>query len=246
MTTLEFRNMFVNAQFKGYFSNKVVEKFIRAYEDAFKELEDDKEKRVIHISDGNTKMGRVPSVSLLPFLTCTKEACQMCGPQCYTARMACRRNPILHAWAVNTVMAFHYPQEFWAQLNDALKGFRFFRFFVGGDIPTRGFYYRMIEAARNNPHCQMWFFTKKHHMVTDLADEEIIDSGTLPDNLTHIFSGWDGVRPYNPHQFPETNTYEQEKPLEWLSCGNDCFHCACYGLGCTRAKSGEIIGFKKH
>ena len=42
----------------------------------------------VSISRGNVKMGAIPSVSLPPIITCSKEACKHCGKKCYALKIA--------------------------------------------------------------------------------------------------------------------------------------------------------------
>ena len=54
----------------------------------------------VYVSTGNRKMGEVPSVSVLPLVTCSKCARETCGRGgCYALRMALFRENVRISWA---------------------------------------------------------------------------------------------------------------------------------------------------
>lgn len=227
----------------NYYNEKVMDKFTTALNEAKKEVESGMVKTV-SISSGNVKMGAVPSVSTLPFITCPSRCKGTCGSACYAAKIANMRPSVLKAYARNTALAMLKRDLFWAGINYALMGARFFRFHVSGDILNRDYFDRMVKAAATNPHCEILVFTKRYEIVNAWMDE----NGDLPENLHILFSGWTNLEPINPHDLPETNIFtdEQGPKDEWLVCGGNCYECGCRGVGCWQAKKGQTVAFKKH
>lgn len=200
----------------------------------------------VSISYKNDKMGPVPSVSTLPFLTCPAICRETCGIDCYAARMAANlsRPSIINAWVRNTAILINQPDRFWNAISDAVKGFRFFRYHVAGDIFGIPYFQHMVEIARDNPACEFLAFTKAFNTVNSWIQK----NGQLPQNLHILFSGWYEMTPDNPYNLPETNVLDKgdEIPEGWTVCGGCCYNCACRGTGCWTVKNGETIAFYKH
>lgn len=227
----------------NYNTKEIREKFTNALREA---IEDVKAGKVtsVSISKGNVKMGAVPSVSLLPLLTCPAICNHTCGKDCYASKIANLRKSVLTSYARNTALLMVRPDLYWFDVKRAMMINRFFRFHVSGDIPNREYFNNLVNACKENSHCKTLVFTKRFDIVNSWIDE----NGDLPENLHILFSGWQDMKPENPHNLPETNVYEKnEEPQEdWLLCGGNCFECGCRGVGCWQAKKGDVIAFKKH
>ena len=227
----------------GYYNEKVLAKFNEALRAAIVGVKNG-EFMTVKFSGGNSKMGAVDSVSTLPFITCPARCKGTCGPKCYAAKLANLRPNVLKSYAINTALAIYRPELYWAHVDDYLKGCRFFRFHVSGDIINADYFAHMIECARNNPHAEILCFTKRYDVVNSWIDE----NGDLPENLHILFSGWQNLTPDNPHSLPETNVFtcEDDFDEDWKVCGGNCFNCACRGVGCWQVGKGETIAFKMH
>lgn len=228
---------------KNYYTNENMEILKNALTTAKEEIKAGKINSV-SISKGNVKMGAVPSVSTLPFITCPARCKGTCGKECYAAKIALLRKSILVSYARNTALYMLKPDLFWAGVEYAIKGARFFRFHVSGDIVNREYFENMVAIAKRNEHCQILAFTKRFEVVNAWTNE----NGDLPENLHILFSGWENMTTVNPHNIPETNVFDKKVgPAEsWLVCGGNCFNCACRGVGCWQAKKGDVIAFAKH
>lgn len=204
--------------------------------------------RLVSISSGNTKMGKVASVSLLPILTCPARCNGTCGDKCYAKKLALLRPTVARAYARNTVVARLAREEFFDAVNDAMKKVEYFRFHVSGDIPSVQYFRRVVRSCINNPHCQVLLFTKRFEIVNWYIEHE----NPLPENLHCLFSGWTNLNPteagFNPHNLPETTVYAKDEDIrpEWNLCGGNCLDCAIHDGGCWAAKPGETIAFKIH
>ena len=226
----------------NYYNENTLAKFKAALETARQEVKAGKV-TTVSISNRNSKMGEVPSVSTLPFITCPARCKGTCGADCYAAKFANMRPSVLKSYARNTALALYRPIKYWQDIDTAMKGCRFFRFHVSGDIINKEYFSNVVDCAINNPACEVLLFTKRYEIV----NAYIKAFGSLPSNLHVLFSGWENLRPINPYKLPETNIFGKEGPQEdWKVCGGNCFNCACRGLGCWKATTGETVAFKKH
>ena len=204
--------------------------------------------KFVSISAGNTKMGKVASVSLLPVLTCPGRCKGTCGDKCYAKKLAILRPTVARAYARNTAIARFAPHAFFKAVKMAMQKAEYFRFHVSGDILNPDYLRSVINACKTAPHCQVLMFTKRYEMVNAYIDR----SGPLPNNLHCLFSGWTNLFPtdggWNPHRLPETTVYAKEEDIrpEWTLCGGNCLDCAIHDGGCWTARSGETIAFKIH
>ena len=204
--------------------------------------------KLVSISSGNNKMGKVASVSLLPVLTCPMRCRGTCGDKCYAKKLAILRPSVLKAYARNTAIAFLAPDAFFEAVREAMKSARFFRFHVSGDIPRMEYLMRVVRSCLDNPHCEVLMFTKRFELV----NEYIRSVGPLPANLHCLFSGWTNLFPteggWNPFRLPETTVYTKDEDIrpEWTLCGGNCLDCAIHDGGCWTAKPGDTIAFKMH
>lgn len=198
----------------------------------------------VSVSNSNSKMGAVASVSLLPFLTCPGSCAGTCGAACYAAKIALLRPSVLRAYAKNTALAMRRPELFWIDVERAIMSVRFFRFHVSGDILDAGYFSRLAEISGRNPGTEVLLFTKKYGIVNDY----ITAGGSLPKNLHVIFSAWEGLEPVNPYALPVSQVVFPGKDPEdgWKVCGGNCFECACRGVGCWTLQRGETVCFRLH
>ena len=228
----------------GYYNEKVLTKFRDALQQARADYAADPDRYNVTISNANSKMGAVASVSLLPFLTCPGCCRTTCGAKCYAAKLANLRPAVLRSYAMNTAIWMADPEKFFRQVRAAIMGVRFFRFHVSGDIPGADYFRRMLAAAAENSHCQILCFTKAFSIV----NSAIAAGAVIPANLHLLFSGWSNLDPENPYGLPETNVIERgAEPAEgWKICGGNCFNCACRGVGCWQAVAGDVIAFPIH
>lgn len=227
----------------GYYNEKVLSKFKQAYDDAVLTVYDQANVHV-SISNANSKMGAVSSVSMLPFLTCPVRCKDSCGSKCYAAKLANLRPSVLKSYALNTALAIHAPDRYWQDVNEAIRAVRYFRFHVSGDILNMPYLERMIATAQANPHTEILAFTKRYELINTYLDRH----GVLPTNLNILLSGWENLKPINTHNMPETNVIMRgaEPDPSWKICGGNCFNCACRGMGCWTARPGDVIAFHIH
>ena len=120
--------------YKGYYNPETIAKFKEALDNAKKIVCASDFNGKVKISSGNTKMGAVPSVSMLPFVTCPARCAETCGPDCYAAKLANLRENVRNAWAYNTALAMFRSEIYWSGIRELLAVSRYFRFHVSGDF----------------------------------------------------------------------------------------------------------------
>ena len=199
----------------------------------------------------NTKTG-IKSIDLLPVVTCHARCRTTCGEikkgrkfnrgKCYAFKLMYRNARTCARWAVNTALLILYPARFFEGVDYLMRSERFVRCFVAGDANIPGFFDSLCNCLTNNPDCRVQGFTKCYEIVNAYIEKH----GALPGNLKLLFSGWEDMKPDNPHNLPISDVYDDVLPEGWLSCGGNCLHCACVGLGCWKAENGDVVGLKKH
>lgn len=196
----------------------------------------------ITISKGNRKMGEIKSVSLPPIVTCAENC--TCAKKCYAAKMCRLYKNVKESYNRNLDIYRNNPTSYWKQVNDALCTSRFFRMHVSGDIPTYEYLVQMIETVRNNPHCDVLVFTKRYYFV-NMAIENGME---IPSNLHILFSEWDGMTMYNPHNLPVAHVIFKgtEPQPNWNICSGNCLECAKANVNCWALKNGEHVAFHEH
>ena len=214
-----------------------------ALEDARLRLKNGEEFHV-HFSPGNKKMGAIPSVSLLPNITCPPVCNKTCAADCYALKIANLRPVVMRAYAENTALLTSIPERYWAEVKAKIAKSRYFRFHVSGDMMGMPYLKRIVQIAKDYPGTDILVFTKMFNTVNQF----IKDNGELPSNLHLLFSGWYNLIPDNPYHLPETNLFNAEHPPkpEWKLCGGNCYECACTDSGCWTIGKGETISFHQH
>lgn len=199
----------------------------------------------VSISNGNSKMGAIPSVSLPSKLTCRRCAC---WDKCYASKLERIRPSVHKAYQRNLEILENDPDAYWREVENALKTARFFRFHVSGDIPDMHYLYRMVRAAEENPHCEILCFTKKYELVNDFL--RTTSGGKLPKNLHMVFSGWKELEMVNPFRLPEAHVLYKDGTTTARAdahpCGRNCSTCAITDQGCWVLKRGEQVIFHEH
>ncbi len=188
----------------------------------------------ISISDRNSKMGRIPSVSLPPVLSCPPGV--PCGEDCLACHRRYKTRPVKAALARNWEVCQTDRQLYFNALEGflAFKGPEFFRFHVAGDIPDQAYLRRMYRLARRFFKTKFLVFTKNHGL----------NFGSRPSNMAVLLSMW-----------PEWGDTRKRMPRAWLNVPeetrmpSDVMHCsgACDSCGlCWELPSiGRDVALKK-
>lgn len=198
----------------------------------------------VSISQGNSKMGAIPSVSLPAVTTCRK--CE-CSHKCYASKLERLRPSVRSAYKRNLDILMHDPSAYWREVEAAIMLSRFFRFHVSGDIPNYDYLTHMIDIAIRNSHCQILCFTKRFEFVNRYIEQA---NNTLPSNLHVIFSGWPGLPMKNPFHLPEAHVLFRDgtttASTDAIQCNGNCTECAVMDGGCWSLRNGQQIVFKEH
>lgn len=221
---------------------KRVSAMAKMREEARKNVED----LHVYVSDGNAKMGSVPSISLLPVVDCAN--CHRCATSCYDLRSDMIKKDCLTSRVRNSVIYEADAERFFKEI-EAYLTYRdppAFRWHVGGDIKNASYLEAMCEIARLHKRTEFLAFTKNFKVVN-----ERIDAGLeIPQNLHLIFSGWLGLKMDNPHNMPTSHPIfpngETSAPDGAKLCTGNCTDCLVRQELCWVLKSGEAVVFPAH
>ena len=197
----------------------------------------------VKISNGNSKMGKIPSVSLPAGLTCRCD-CE-CNKKCYAKRLERLRPAVRKAYQSNYYLLINNPETYWREVEASIMMSRFFRFHVSGDITDESYLVHMIEIAARNPHCEILCFTKRYEIVNKVLLEWV-----KPENLHLILSGWKGLDMFNPFDLPEAHVRYKDGTTtareDAIECTGNCARCAITDGGCWTLQRGEQVVFNEH
>jgi len=183
----------------------------------------------LKISQGNSKIGGVPNLSLPPVLTCRENA--PCIKECYARKSYDRWPAVRRAWDSNLELYKTEPEVFFNDLclYLAVAQPRRFRLFVGGDFPDVEFFVRFVDIAETYHTTQFLCFTKQY---------EFLHGVDIPDNLNLVLSIWPGLEmPHGSLDSPTAwlstdtrfDTYYTNQPFIHCpgscdTCGHQCWH----------------------
>lgn len=199
----------------------------------------------VYIAQGNAKTGlAVPSVSLIPVYNCGN--CKQCSRLCYDLRNDCCYKGCRDKRAVNVAILEEDRDRYFAEIDDAVKTLRFFRWHIGGDIIDYDYFVRMCKIAEDNIHCTMLVFTKMFDVVNEYLDK----GNVIPENLRVIFSGWVGLEMDNKHNLPTSHPLFADGSTTAHDgaklCTGNCTECAKAGTMCWVMDKGEEVVFPAH
>jgi len=196
-------------------------------------------KNGVKITSGNTKLGKISNLSLLPCVTCAKDApCRLSG--CYAKKLlypGARK-----AWTNNTKLSKN-PVKFFQNMREQFtdRPVKWFRFFVAGDCPSYSFFCKMMEFVGEYPNTKFLIFTKRYGWSNQWLRNHI-----CPSNTTILFSAWPGYKMNNPHKLPVAwmrDGRDKRIPSNAIECPGNCEHCGmCWNL----PKLGRDVVFNKH
>lgn len=196
----------------------------------------------VSISNGNAKMGAIPSVSLPACVTCNPSA--PCFKKCYAVRLARRYKTVTAAYERNLEILSTNPALYWSSVYTAAATVKYFRYHVSGDIPNIEYFAHMVQLADALPGTTFLAFTKQYPIVNAYLN----NGGTIPANLVIIYSNWGSWKCENPHNLPvcEVVLKGSAPAPDWKVCGGNCTECACRGVGCWELKNGDTIAIYEH
>lgn len=175
----------------------------------------------VKISNGNSKMGLIKSVSLPPVVTCRNNA--PCIKNCYARRL--QRYPnVKNAYNSNLELYIKDIEKYFDDIKKAAISQRFFRWHVAGDIVDDNYFYGMVEVANECKDTNFLCFTKKYEIV----NRYVANFGNIPKNLIIVFSVWNSLDLINPYGFTAAHVVPKETKGIWkeFECTGNCLECA--------------------
>ena len=198
----------------------------------------------IHISEGNRKVGQIPTFSLTPGRSCSAEACKTCLCEgCYALKAYRMYKLTRTAYDDNTAAVLGDLAGVEAALMQyfgSMTAPRFFRIHVAGDFITREYAAMWARIAAASPHTRFLAFTKQWAMIRGVE---------FPDAFSLVSSAWPGtvipadIRERYSVAWMDDGTNSDEIPADAIECPGNCDTCGvCWSL----AKRGLDVVFAKH
>lgn len=176
----------------------------------------------IHISRGNSKIGRIPNVSLPPVITCGADV--PCKELCYARKFYNNSHfrGVRNAWDENYALwrfdHESYFDQIWTFLGN--KKPPRFRWHVSGDVPNTHYWYYVKATAIKFPDTAFALYTKRDFVLKDPS--------VLPVNLHVRRSVWinEDIPPGSPPAFV---TVLKPTKIYGFECIGGCANCwRCY------------------
>ena len=210
------------------------------------EFEKDIDNVHIKLQQGNSKTGKnVYTVSLIPIADCCN--CKECKKECYDILNVCFQPNVQLDRARNSAVHKADINRFWEEVSYGIKYncVQCLRINVGGDICKEDL--PMINnVAKDNPKCDILFFTKNYDAVNEFLNENKFEN-----NVQCIFSAWKNTEMENRYNLPVSHVlYENGETTapEYGSifCNGNCAKCHYNEEGCFTLKNGESVIFPAH
>ena len=195
--------------------------------------------RTIKISMGNSKMGKVASVSLPPIKACGN--CKLCSKKCYAKQQYIQYPNVKKTYDNNLDLYNEDRVKYFRQIDGFIKykNIKLFRWHVSGDILDAFYFQSIIDMADDNEDTKFIIFTKMFNIVNKNLKR-------LPRNLSIIFSSWPGLNVPNPNNIPVAYMKDKQGkaqiPTNAKECKGNCDKC----LMCFNLKAGESVYFHEH
>lgn len=214
--------------------------------DLRKEFEKDLENIHVKLQQGNSKTGKnVYTVSLIPIADCTN--CMECMRECYDIINVCFQPSVQKDRARNSAIHHMDIERFWQEVDYGIKAnyVQTLRLNIGGDIIADDLPY-INKIAKENPKCQILFFTKTYNAVNNY-----LDKNSFEPNIHCIFSAWKNTEMDNKHNLPVSHVLYEDGTTtapEYGShyCQGNCSGCFYNEEGCFTLKKGESVIFPAH
>lgn len=197
----------------------------------------------LSVSNANSKMGNVKSISMPRVVTCAPDV--PCAKTCYVAHFDWRRT-VRDAYENNLNLWLTDPDSFEQQAIAAAYGSFYFRWHVSGDIISQDYLAMMCRVARKLPHTHFLAFTKQYEIVNQYLENK----KRIPSNLHILFSEWPDYNMNNPYNLPVAYVSFKngicDAPSDAKECGGHCEECAYAGKNCWVLKKGQSVVLREH
>lgn len=216
-------------------------------------------KKFVTISEGNMKLGKIPSVSLPPVKTCRKDV--GCHKVCYAMKSFRLYPSVRDAYEKNLNTATNNPEKYFELIQSYIdiKKPSYFRFHVAGDIPNAEYFEHMVALAKRNPNVKFLCYTKKYDIplgkhLNFFAKIKNMIKCRIPKNFSVVLSSWPNTKLPKLNRIPIGNS-KMRFPIAFfddgtdsritntLTCPGSCENCKiCYDL----KGLGKNVKFIKH
>jgi hypothetical protein len=155
----------------------------------------------LNISLGNSKLGKIPNISLPAIITCPKEV--PCIEDCYCNSEVFYWKLAREKWRENWELYQANPYEYFEQLDKFLAKIKpaYFRYHVSGDCPDQNYADNMYLISMRYPDTQFLVFTKRFDY----------DFHDMP-NLKIKYSVWPM---WTTHKKPKAYVITKEEIAKW-------------------------------
>ena len=212
-----------------------------------KEYEKDIDNVHVRLQQGNSKTGKsVYTVSLIPIADCGHN-CKKCQKECYDVINVCFQPNVQQDRARNSAVHRLDIKRYWDEVSYGIKYncVQALRLNVGGDICKEDLPL-INKVAKENPRCDILFFTKSYEEVN-----EFLDSNEFEPNVHCILSAWKDTEMNNKHNLPMSHVLYVDGTTtapEYGSyyCQGNCANCHYNDEGCFNLKKGESVIFPAH
>lgn len=215
--------------------------------DLRREFENDIDNVHVKLQQGNSKTGKnVYTVSLIPVADCGHN-CKECKKECYDVINVCFQPAVQNDRARNSAIHKLDIERFWNEVSFGIKYncVQALRINVGGDVCKEDLPL-INKVAKENPKCDILFFTKSYEEVN-----EFLDNNKFETNVHCIMSAWKNTEMDNRHNLPVSHVLycngETTAPnYGSYYCQGNCAHCHYNEEGCFKLKNGESVIFPAH
>lgn len=197
----------------------------------------------LSVSNANSKMGNVKSISMPRVVTCAPDV--PCAKTCYVSHFDWRQT-VQNAYENNLNLWLTDPDSFEQQAIAAAYGSFYFRWHVSGDIISQDYLAMMCRVARKLPRTHFLAFTKQYKIV----NQYLAAKKKIPSNLHILFSEWPGYNMDNTYNLPVAYVSFKngvcDAPADANECGGHCEDCAYAGKNCWVLKKGQSVVLREH
>lgn len=199
----------------------------------------------IRISEENTKLGRIPNVSLPPIKTCINNA--PCADECYAFRYYKRWVTAKNAHDMNLRTYQNDPELYFNCIDYYLKQSKpkYFRWHVSGDIPDMYYLQQMYALSMAHNETKFLVFTKRYKFIEYSykgLTKTLLDKYS---NLSIILSTWVELElpSYELRQeLPIAFIEDDDRKNNYIECSGSCDECfKCWEL----KEKGKNVCLKK-
>ena len=195
------------------------------------------------VQSGNTKLGKGIYVINQPAgKTCQCDApCNKKG-LCYAQKGTFLFKSVQTCYANNLARFLEDREGAKMDILSQLPYMGFVRIHASGDFVNHDYLEMIIEIATLLPNVKFMAYTKKYELINKHVEE----FGLIPDNLTIIFSLWDGYKCDNRHNFPTSQVILKEGNKDTIKGGYECTGQCDKCFKCWTLQKGENVLFNQH